>query len=138
MTVEDNLNQTLTKSWDIFKKQYVTLILGTLAAVFLMIFIITIPPLVFGIYFMCSKAASGKKSEISDIFRGFDYFFTSWGMFILAFIAIFIGLILLVLPGIFLMIMFQYAVAIAITEKKGAVKSLSRSYEIAKKTFLFH
>jgi len=137
MTVEDTLNQTLTKSWEIFKKQYVTLIIGTLVAVFLMIFFITIPPLVFGIYFMCSKAAKGKKVEISDVFKGFDYFFTSWGMFILMFIALTIGFALLVIPGILLTIMFEYAIAVAISEKKGAIKSLERSYEIAKNNFSF-
>jgi uncharacterized membrane protein len=137
MNVENMLNDVLKKSWNLFKNQYVTLIIGTLIGIIGMIFIITIPPLVFGIYFMCINAAKGKKVEISDVFSGFDYFFTSWGMFILMFIAITIGLALLVIPGILLMIMFQYAVVIAINEKKGAISALERSYEIAKKNFSF-
>jgi len=137
MSMEDMINEIVTKSFNIFKKQYVTLILGTLVALFGMIFIITIPPLAFGIYFMCINAAKGKKAQISDVFRGFDYFFTSWGLFIVAFLAIVVGLALLVIPGLLLIVMFQYAVVIAITEKKGAISSLERSYEIAKKNFAF-
>jgi len=137
MNVENMLNDVLKKSWNLFKNQYVALIIGTLIGIIGMIFIITIPPLVFGIYFMCINAAKGKKVEISDVFSGFDYFFTSWGMFILMFIALTIGFTLLVIPGILLTIMFGYAIAVAITEKKGAFKSLERSYEIAKKNFSF-
>ena len=66
-----------------------------------------------------------------------DYFFTSWGLFIVAFLAITVGFALLVIPGLLLMVLFQYAVVIAITEKKGAINSLERSYEIAKKNFSF-
>ena len=137
MSMEDMINEIVTKSFNIFKKQYVTLILGTLVALLGMVFIITIPPLVFGIYFMCINAAKGKKAQISDIFRGFDYFFTSWGLFIVAFLAIVVGLALLVIPGLLLMVMFQYAAVFAILEKKGAISSLERSYEIAKKNFAF-
>jgi len=131
------INEIVTKAFNIFKKQYVALILGTLVALLGMVFIITIPPLFFGIYFMCTNAAKGKKAQISDVFNGFDYFFTSWGLFIVAFLAISVGFALLVIPGLLLMVLFQYAVVIAITEKKGAINSLERSYEIAKKNFAF-
>ncbi len=137
MSMEDMINEIVTKAFNIFKKQYVALILGTLIALFGMIFIITIPPLIFGIYFMCINAAKGKKAQISDVFSGFDYFFTSWGLFIVAFLAIIIGFALLVIPGLLLMVLFQYAVAFAILENKGAISSLERSYETAKKNFAF-
>ena len=137
MSMEDMINDIVTKSYNIFKKQYVALIIGTLIALFGMIFIITIPPFIFGIYFMCINAAKEKKAKISDVFKGFDYFFTSWILFILAFLAIGVGFALLVIPGLLLMVLFQYAVVFAIVEKKGAISSLERSYEIAKKNFAF-
>jgi uncharacterized membrane protein len=135
--MEDMINDVLKRSFNIFKKQYVALILGTLVAIFGMIFIITIPPFIFGIYFMCINAAKEKKARISDVFKGFDYFFTSWILFIVAFLAIGVGFALLVIPGLLLMVLFQYAVVFAIVEKKGAISSLERSYEIAKKNFAF-
>jgi len=35
------------------------------------------------------------------------------------------------------MVLFQYAAAFAVLENKGAISSLKRSYEIAKKNFAF-
>ena len=137
MSMEDMINDIITKSYNLFKKQYVALILGTLIGLLGMVFIITIPPLFFGIYFMCINAVKGKKVEIFDVFNGFDYFFTSWILFIIAFLAVSIGLALLVIPGLLLMVLFQYAVAFAILEKNGAISSLERSYAIAKKNFAF-
>jgi len=131
------INDVVTKSYNLFKKQYVALILGTLIGLIGMIFIITIPPFIFGIYFMCINAIKGKKVQIFDVFKGFDYFFTSWILFIVAFLTIGVGFALLVIPGLLLMVLFQYAIPLAIVEKKGAISSLERSYEIAKKNFVF-
>ena len=137
MTMEDIINEIVTKAFNLFKKQYVALIIGTLIALFGMIFIITIPPFIFGIYFMCINAAKEKKAKISDVFKGFDYFFTSWILFIVAFLAIGVGFALLVIPGLLLMVLFQYAIPLAMVEKKGAINALERSYAIAKKNFAF-
>ena len=137
MRIEDMISDTFKKSFQLFKNDFVTLIIGTAIALFLMIFIITIPPLVFGIYYLCAQLVRGKKIRISDIFKGFNYFFTSWGLIIVAFFAVIIGLILLVIPGILLMILFQYAIAVAIIENKGAISSLKRSFAIGKDNFSF-
>ncbi|MBT7902759.1 glycerophosphodiester phosphodiesterase [Candidatus Woesearchaeota archaeon] len=137
MKIEKIINDTFKDSFNLFKKEYVTFILGTLLAILLSVFVITMPPLMFGVYLMASKLSKGKKIEITDVFKGFSYFFTSWGMFILAAIAITIGLVLLVIPGIILMILFQYAIVIAIKENKGAISALKKSYAVGKKHFVF-
>ena len=137
MTAEDSINKAFLSSFEIFKKNYVTLIIGTLIALLLMILIITIPPMIFGIYYMCIQLMNGKRIKVSDVFKGFDYFFLSWGIMLISLIGILIGLALLVIPGILLMIMLQYAVPVAIIEKKGVFASISRSYELAKKNFTF-
>ena len=137
MKIEDKINDTIKKSWKIFVKQYVSLTLGTLVAMLFMIFVITIPPLIFGIYYITIQAMKGKTVKISDVFKGFDYFFTSWGLFLTAAILVILGLALLIIPGILLMILFQYAIPIAIMEKKGPIDSLKKSYNIGKKNFSF-
>ena len=125
------LQDTLDKGFKLFKKQYVALILGTLVAAIGSIFIITLPPLFFGVNYMAIQIMKGKKVKITDVFRGFDYFVVSWVMFIVAFVAILAGLICFIIPGFLLMVLFQYAAPIAILEDKGAIESLKKSARIA-------
>ncbi|MDD2666052.1 MAG: hypothetical protein PHD13_00870 [Methanocellales archaeon] len=137
MSIEEQINDTVRKSFNIFKNNYVALIIGTLVALVGMVLIITIPPLIFGIYYMCLQIIKGEKVEISDVFKGFNYFFTSWGLILVASLAVVAGLALLVIPGILLAVLFQYAIPLAILEDQGAINSLKRSYAIGKENFAF-
>lgn len=137
MRIEETINDIVKKAYNLFKQQYVAFILGTLVALVGMIFILTIPPLIFGIYFMCVKLVKGEKIEISDVFKGFNYFLRSWALIVTGFFAVLAGLVLLIIPGLFLVIVFQYAIAIALLEDRGAISSLKRSYALGKKNFTF-
>lgn len=137
MTMEETLQTILKDGFDHYKKQFVAIILATIIAMLGSIFIITAPPLFFGIYYMGLKIVNGDEVRAGDVFRGFDYFVTSWIMAIVGFLAIGVGLILLIIPGLILMVLFQYAIPIAINEKLGAVDSLQKSYNIGKENLSF-
>lgn len=137
MNVEKSLNETLNEAFYQYKKQYVALILATIIAFIGSIFIVTAPPLFFGVYYVALKIMRGEEAEYKDVFKGFDYLLTSWLMFIAATIAVCIGLIFVIIPGILLIALFQYAVPIAIKEKMGAIEALKKSAEVGWKNLTY-
>lgn len=127
MTVEKNVNDTLKTGFNLLKKNYVAFIIGTIIAVVGSIFVITIPPFIFGIYIMGQKLVDGKKVEFTDVFKGFEYLITSWVLFITAAFLVIVGFIFLIIPGLFMLVLFQYSIPLAIKNGRGGIAALKES-----------
>jgi uncharacterized membrane protein len=133
MRVEDVLSDAFT----VFKKHWITFLIATLIAVVGSIFIITFRPLFWGLYIIALMSIRGEEVEIGDVFKGFNHFIKSWTIFIIGAILVFIGFIFLIIPGLLLWMLFQYAIPIALIQNKGAVESLQLSFEIGKENLQF-
>ena len=132
-----NVEEILKDSFGLYKNKFVTIIIATFIACVGSLFIFTAPPLFFGIYLMALNIVKGVDVKIGDVFRGFNYFFVSWFMTIIAAFTILFGLVLLVIPGILLILLYQYAIPIAVSENLGAYDSLKKSYRIGMDNFQF-
>lgn len=133
MTLEKKLQDTLVEGFNLYKDNFVVIIFATLIATVGSIFIITFPPLMFGVYAVAYKLLRKEETKIKDVLKGFDYVIVSWVMLILMAVAVFFGLLLLILPGIALLVLFNYAIPLAIKEKKGSTASIRASIELARK-----
>jgi len=71
----------LKNGWEAFKNNAVAYIVGLLIAFIGSILIVTIAPLMYGIYYMAVKGSRGEKVEIGDVLVGFksvSAFIRSW------------------------------------------------------------
>jgi len=133
-----DIEKLLKDSWEIFKNNLVAYIIGALITIFGSIIVITSAPLAYGLTYMAVKGARGETVEIGDVFAGFkpDKFIQSWVLFLVIMIPIFIGFLLLVIPGIIISIVFAiiflYALPLMVVKNAGAIDSLKESFEMAK------
>lgn len=85
----------------IFSEKWLAFAAATLIAIVGSMLVITAPPLWFGLYYMVVKAMRGEKPEIGDVFKGFQYFKTSWVYIILVCLIV----VALYLPGFLVMVL---------------------------------
>jgi len=131
------VDEVLSESWDIFLKNFVALIIGSLVVGIGSLLIITAPPLLFGLYGMALKGIRGEEVEIADVFDGFNYFVKSWVFLIVAGLLLMLGLVLLVVPGLVIGVLMIYAVPLILIEDLGAVEGIQKSIDLAKRNFKF-
>lgn len=79
------------------------------------------------------QAMRGRPVNLGECLKvGLGRFFPIVGLIICAYFAIWIGLILLIVPGIILGIMWYVATPVCVVEQKGPLASLGRSSELTK------
>ncbi|MBW6451464.1 MAG: glycerophosphodiester phosphodiesterase [DPANN group archaeon] len=127
----------ITDAFNIFKNNFVMLVISALIVALGSIFIITIAPLSYGFFMLCHKLVKKEKAEVKDVFEGFNYFFRSWSIFLLTFILVVIGVIAFIIPGIVVAFLLIYTIPISIIKNMGVTDSMSASYNIAKNNLLF-
>lgn len=123
----------LREGFELYKRQFVTFTVAAVIVAIGSILFVTAPPLFFGLYYMALKGINGEDVKIGDLFKGFNYLVESW---LVAF-AILFGSLFYFIPGLILIILFQYAVPVIVSGDKGIIKALKRSYSFIRENLQF-
>ncbi len=94
-------------------------IIGVLGWVFQLVITVVSLPMSYALLIMAMRHANGKPVSAGEVFRHFGSILSLLVAYILEVILITIGLMLLVLPGIYLMFAYMYAMPLIIEKKMG-------------------
>jgi len=95
-------------------------------------------PLIAGYYLVARKLINNESTEFGDFFKGFDYFLPLFLAGIVSGFFITIGLLLLILPGIYLAVAYTFTSLIIIDRKLSFFDAMETSRKlITKKWFAF-
>lgn len=131
----DEAKAALTGKWGVAALAFLIGILISLIGEFgnifkLMSFLIT-APLVLGMAIFYLKISRNEEVEIAVIFEGFNMFGKAIGAYVLMMIAIFLGMLLLIVPGIMLAFgLSQSFFILADDPEIGVVDALKYSWEL--------
>ncbi len=102
-------------------------VLGVLSIVFQLAITFAILPMSVALLIMAMRHANQKSVSAGEIFRHFGTIFKLAVCYILQTILITIGLVLLVLPGIYLMFAYMYAMTLVVEKKMGPWQAMETS-----------
>ncbi len=102
-------------------------VVGILSLVFQLVITVVMLPMGVAILIMAMRHANQKSVSAGEIFRHFGSVGSLFLCYFLQIIMILIGLVLLVLPGIYLMFAYMYAMPLVVEKKMGAWHALETS-----------
>jgi len=83
-----------------------------------------------GIMSFSLKVARHERYSFTDIFSGARWFLPALGINVLGYLGIVLGLILFIIPGVFLALAWSLALPIAVDRDIGAIEALGESYRL--------
>jgi len=129
-----DINKCFADALGVYKVNILMLLLSVLLFQVISLFTLLIlaGPLFGGYCLMTMNAMrrEDKKIELNDMFKMFTKFWPLVGLFFLQGLAVFTGLILLIIPGIILMTMWLYTYFIMVDQNKGVIDSLKMSWKL--------
>ena len=122
------------RTWEIFRKNPVPYVLGMLAVsiVGAISLGIALGPLIVGYLDMVRRGSRGESVEVGQVFSGFSLFVPAFVTGLLIGVGVFIGCILLVLPGLVFAFFTSLAFPALVYEGLGPVEALKRSFALVK------
>ncbi len=129
-----DIGSTLSTAWETFTKNAVGLILGLLLVGLVggISFGICLGPLLLGYNRMVLAALRGEQVSPGDVFSGFDKFGQAFVLMLLMGLAIGVGFVLLVIPGLILAYLFFWSFWFMAAGEESAVDCMKKSSALAR------
>lgn len=132
--MKPDIGRCFEEAWDVFLKNWLILIVAGLVYTvlsYVTLFILT-GPLTAGFCLLALNALrrEDRRVDLNDLFGMFHRFFGLAGMFFLTTIAVLLGLLVCLFPGLFLMTIWMFPFLIIVDQQTGVFESLSRSQEL--------
>jgi uncharacterized membrane protein len=130
--LEPFLKGVWSRSWQLFQANAITFILASLLVTVLSVVSlgILIGPLSIGYIELVRKAGRGEPIAVGDVFRGFDFFLPGFLATLLIGLAVLVGCILLLLPGIAVAFLSAFTLHAIAFENLGVVDAIKRSVKL--------
>lgn len=129
-----DISKCFTDALEVYKVNVLMLLLSVLLFQVISLFTLLIlaGPLFGGYCLMTMNAMrrEDKKIELNDMFKMFTKFWPLVGLFFLQGLAVFTGLLLLIIPGVILMTLWLYTYFIMVDQDKGVIGSMKASWKL--------
>ncbi|MEM6730739.1 MAG: hypothetical protein AAF658_04245 [Myxococcota bacterium] len=139
-SLENALGSTLSRSFDVFKQDFVLYLLAFLvyALVSGLSLGLLAGPLSIGLIDVVRRRSSGDTSvSVGDVFGGFSKFVPSFLALLVIGLASAVGSLLFLLPGLFVVFVCAFSLHVMAYEDTGMVESIKRSVRLTLDNALF-
>ncbi len=142
-----NIGKYLSRGWEIFKQNWVNFFFFFFIVLSINLRLKAFPQITevaslvigalmnAGFTFVAVKIAKNKKVSFDDFFRGFKYFIPVIFSTILMSVFVFIGMILLLIPGIYLGIAYMFTIPLIVEKKMPFWAAMEASRKIITKNW---
>lgn len=85
-------------------------------------------PITAGTYMFALRLVRGEELDLGEMFRGFQEFGRAFGVFVLYMIMVVIGLVFLIVPGIYIAVAFMPAMFLVLDDDLGVIETLQKAW----------
>lgn len=126
------------ETWDLFRREPVLFVLGSLVVTLVSVFSLGLlaGPVSAGYVEMVRRGRRGEPLAMGLIFSRFDTLVPSAVAFLIIGIAVFIGIFLLVLPGLVVALFTAFTLHVITYENVGGIAAMQRSVAIVRANFI--
>jgi uncharacterized membrane protein len=97
--------------------------------------IVTQGPLQTGFHLYCMKKMYGRRADVGDIFKGFDFFLPAFVAALLIGIFVFFGVLVCIIPGLVLASMYKFTYLFILDKKMDFWPAMEASHAVVKNDY---